>query len=64
MIPIAMIPAFMHYEQPSKNNRATSAASHIDPGASMIAPSATFVDDVNASIRYMEGAIKLGQITG
>jgi len=55
-----LLPAFMHYEQRRKNNRATSAASHVDPGASMIAPSATFVDDVNASIRYMEGVIKLG----
>ena len=55
-----LLPAFMHYEQRRKNNRATSAASHVDSGASIIAPSATFVDDVNASIRYMEGVIKLG----
>jgi len=52
-----LLPAFMHYEQRRKHNRASRA---MDSGESKIAPSATFVDDENASIRYMEGVIKLG----
>lgn len=39
----------MHYEQRRKSNALNPAA-----------PSATFVDDPNASIRYLEGVIKLG----
>ena len=39
----------MHYEQRRKSNALNPAA-----------PSATFVDDPNASIRYVEGVIKLG----
>ena len=39
----------MHYEQRRKSNALNPAA-----------PSATFVDDPNASICYLEGVIKLG----
>jgi len=53
-----LLPAFMHYEQRRKHNAANSTARNIDSAA--IAVSATFVDDENASIRYMEGVIKLG----
>jgi hypothetical protein len=44
-----LLSAFMHYEQRRKSNA-------LNPGAS----SAMFVDDPNASIRYLEGVIKLG----
>jgi len=44
-----LLSAFMHYEQRRKSNALNPAA-----------PSATFVDDPNASIRYLEGVIKLG----
>ena len=52
-----LLPAFMHYEQRRKHNRASRA---MDSGEAKIAPLATFVDDENSSIRYMEGVIKLG----
>jgi len=52
-----LLPAFMHYEQRRKNYRTSGV---VDSGEANIAPSATFVDDENASVRYMEGVIKLG----
>lgn len=45
----------MHYEQKRKSKAATCA---VDPAT--LASSPTFVDDENASIRYMEWVIKLG----
>lgn len=48
-----LLPAFMHYEQRRRNNASVSV-----PGATL--PHPTLVDDPNASIRYMEGVIKLG----
>ena len=47
----------MHYKQRRTHNQASRA---MDSGEAKIAPSATFVDDENSSIWYMEGLIKLG----
>lgn len=46
-----LLPAFMHYEQRRKSNRGPSSSSALN---------STFVDDSNASVRYLEGVIKLG----
>ncbi|KAL7554204.1 hypothetical protein ACHAWF_018898 [Thalassiosira exigua] len=47
-----LLPAFMHYEQRRKKGNSANSKSTMS--------SATFVDDENASIRFMEGVIKLG----
>mmetsp|Transcript_21831 Transcript_21831/g.37458 ORF Transcript_21831/g.37458 Transcript_21831/m.37458 type:complete len:619 (+) Transcript_21831:112-1968(+) len=47
-----LLPSFMHYEQRRKTKSVNKGG--------LNAPVATFVNDENASIRYMEGVIKLG----
>ena len=52
-----LLPTFIYYKQRCKHNQAFCA---MDSGEAKIVPSATFVDDENSSIWYMEGVIKLG----
>lgn len=51
-----LLPAFMHYEQRRKSN----STFNLGEDTAISPSSSTFVDDENASVRYMEGVIKLG----